>query len=294
MRIDGHEIHLSREDKQLFPDGTTKGELIAYYREVAPTMLPHLRRRPLTMHRFPDGVAGESFYQQDMPDYFPGWIHHVMVKKEGGKVTHVVCDDAATLVYLANQACITPHMWLSRRDRLHHPDRLVFDFDPSAEDFAPVREGARRLKDLLTAAGLTPFVMTTGSRGLHVVAPLDGEADFDTVRQFATRVADILSEQNSEAFTTERLKAKRGGRVFIDVARNAYAQTAVAPYAVRARSVPYVATPLEWDEIGDADLTPTKYSIQNIFRRLGQKGDPWRDIDAELGSIKPASEYLTS
>jgi bifunctional non-homologous end joining protein LigD len=279
MNVQGREIKLSHQDKPLFPDGTTKGDLVRYYLKIGETMVPHMAGRPLAMHRFPDGVEGESFYQKDMPDYFPPWIHHVTLEKEDGTVTHVVCDDVATLVYLANQACITPHLWLSKRQSLHHPDRLIFDLDPSDESFEAVREGALFLKKLLEGAGLTPFVMTTGGRGLHVTVPLDAQVDFDTVRAMALSLAQQLVRADPDRFTTEQRKVKRAGRVFIDTNRNAYAQTAVAPYAVRARQHPSVATPLDWDEVNDTSLTPDKYTLENIFRRLAQKPDPWRDID---------------
>ena len=292
ITVDGREIDLSRTDKPLFPDGTTKGDLIEYYRKIADAMIPYMADRPLVMHRFPDGVGGEDFYQKDMPDYFPRWIHHVTVEKEGGTVTHVVCDNAATLVYLADQACITPHLWLSRRDRLHHPDRMILDLDPANGDFDDVRAGALLLRDALEEVGLTPFVMTTGSRGLHVVVPLNASDDFDRVRHFAGRLASHIAREDPKHFTTEQRKAKRRNRVFIDLARNAYAQTAVAPYSVRARERPYVATPLDWKEVNNAGLTATGYTIRNIFRRLGQREDPWRDMNRYASSMEAAREKL--
>ncbi len=293
MRVGRHDIQISRPEKPLFPDRTTKGDLVAYYREIGETMVPHLAGRPLTMHRFPDGAGAPGFYQQERPDYFPGWVHRVTVRKEGGRVTHVVCDDVATLVYLANQACITPHVWLSTRKRLQHPDRLIFDLDPSDDDFEPVRAAALLLRDLLAELHLTPFVMTTGSRGLHVAVPLDRQADFDHVRGFARRVAEIVVNEGPERFTTEQRKAKRAGRLFIDVARNAYAQTAVAPYSVRARSRPSVATPLEWEEVRRGDLGPDTYAIADIVPRVSGSPDPWRHIGRHAGSIATGRDRVT-
>jgi bifunctional non-homologous end joining protein LigD len=180
VSVGGRVFTLTHPDKVLFPaDGYTKADLVAYYRRVADVMVPHLRGRPLMLQRLPDGIGGAGFYQKDAGDYFPEWIRRVEVSKEGGRVTHVVCDDEATLAYLAGQACITPHVWLSRADRLEYPDRLVFDLDPSGSDFAAVRATARELRELLDELGLVPFVQTTGSRGLHVVVPLDRSADFD-------------------------------------------------------------------------------------------------------------------
>jgi DNA ligase D-like protein (predicted polymerase) len=169
-----------------------------------------------------------------VPEYFPEWIKTVTVRKARGSVTHVVVDRAATLVYLADQACITPHVWLSRVDRPHHPDRLIFDLDPSGRTFDPVVAAARALREVLEAIDLVPYLMTTGSRGLHVVVPLDRSADFDTARALAGHVAASVADQAPDRFTVEQRKEKRRGRVYLDTMRNACAQTAVAPYAVRA------------------------------------------------------------
>lgn len=275
----GREIEIGNRDKVFFPDsGITKGDLIDYYARVAEIMLPYAQNRPLSMHRFPDGLEGYDFYQQEAPDYFPDWIDRVTVEKEGGHVTHVVCNEPTALVYLADQGCITPHIWLSRTGSLRQPDYVLFDLDPpeDSEDFAPVREAARRVRDRLSKLDLVPFIMTTGSTGFHVVAPLKRGPDFDTVRRFAGRVAEKLAEQYPDSLTTEQRKAKRGSRVYLDTVRNSYGHTRVAPYAVRARSGAPIATPIDWDELDG--LHPRRYTIANIFRRLGQKADPWKDM----------------
>jgi bifunctional non-homologous end joining protein LigD len=281
MKVGSHTIETSNEDKIFFPEsGITKGDLIHYYKDIAPIMLPHVQDRPITMHRFPDGIEGEGFYQKEIPDYFPQWMDRVRIKKkEGGENEQVVCNNAAALVYLANQACITPHVWLSRTDKLNYPDKLVFDLDPPGDEFEPVRKAAYTLKDMLKERRLTPFVMTTGSRGVHVVAPLDRSQDFDTVRTFAENLADVLAQDDPQYVTTEQRKPKRGSRVFLDMLRNSYAQTSVAPYAVRAKPGAPVATPLEWEEL--ADTTSQSYTIKTIFRRMGQKRDPWKSLYSE-------------
>jgi bifunctional non-homologous end joining protein LigD len=204
----------------------------------------------------------------------------------------VVADDAATLVYLANQACVTLHVGLARTDRIDHPDRMVIDLDPSDDDFAKVRRAAREARALIEKVGLVPFLQTTGSRGLHLWMPLDRSADFDQVRAFASEVAETLVARRPRAVTTEQRKAKRGDRVLLDVARNAYGQTAVAPYSVRARPEAPLATPLEWAELDDPKLGPRRYTIQNLFRRLGQKRDPWADIDRHARPLAAAHERL--
>ena len=291
VEIGGREIELSNLDKVLFPDdGLTKGDLVDYYRRVAETMLPHLEDRPLSMHRFPDGLGGEDFFQKNAGDYFPEWIRIEEVAKEGGTVRHVVCDDVATLVYLANQATITPHVWLSRTDRQHAPDRMIFDLDPSDGDPAPVRSAARRVRDALTELDLPAHVMTTGSRGFHVWVPLGRREEFGTVRAFARDLARVLATRHPERLTIEQRKKKRGDRVFLDYLRNSYAQTTVAPYSVRARPGAPVATPIEWSELDG--LEPRRYTVANLFQRLGQKDDPWAELGREAGSVTPVRHRL--
>jgi len=270
-------VEISNADKVFFPaDGITKGDLVDYYRQIAATMLPYLRGRPVSMQRYPDGIEGKSFYHKNTPDHFPDWIERVRVEKKGGTVDHVVCHKAADLAYLAAQGCITPHIWLSRSGRLHHPDLMVFDFDPSGDDFAAVRFGARAARDLLQKLALEAYVQTTGSRGLHVVVPLAAKDDFDSVRAFARTIARRLARRAPERLTTEPRKKKRGARVFIDTARNAYAQTFAPPYSVRPKPGAPVATPIAWDELGR--VTPQKYTIRNIFRRLERRHDPWAGL----------------
>jgi bifunctional non-homologous end joining protein LigD len=273
-----HGVGISRPDKQLFP-GITKADLAGYYEAVAELMLPYLVDRPIAMERYPDGIEGQRLLQKNVPDYFPDWIETVRVPKEDGEVRHVVCHKPATLVYLAGQACITPHVFLSRTDRLHHPDQLVFDLDPpDADSFDAARRGALALRSLLEdELGLVTFVKSSGGKGLHVHVPLDRRLDFDQVRATARQVAGLLIERQPEEFTMEQRKAARGGRVFIDVLRNAYAQTAVAPYAVRARPGAPVAKPLAWDEVADPRLRPDRYTLSNVDTWL--PGDnPWSGL----------------
>lgn len=294
--VGGHTIEVNRSEKVLFPEeGITKGDLIDYYERVADTMLPHMRDRPLTMQRFPDGIEDQGFYQKEAPDYFPDWIRRTVIHVEEDEEDQeqIVCDDKATLVYLANQACITPHIWLSRADKLHHPDKLIFDFDPADDEFGPIRWAAKALRDLLDEVGLPAFVMTTGSRGLHVVTPLDRGDDFDTVRAFARNVADLLAKRHADRLTTAQRKQKRERRLFVDYLRNSYAQNSVAPYAVRALTGAPVACPLDWDELGDPGMHARRYTMENIFRRLGQKEDPWQGMMRRARSLDEPREKLS-
>ena len=289
-------VETSSEHKLLYPDdGITKGDVIEYYRNVAEHALPWGAERFLTLQRFPDGLDEDGFYQQSRADYFPDYVEGVTAGRVGGgEVEHIVVTNAAGLVYLANQGTLTFHAWLSRRDRLQHPDRMVIDLDPPDDDFAPVRDAARVTGDFLRDLGLTPYVMTTGSRGLHVVVPLDRSADFDAVRDFASRAADALAERHPDTLTAEQRKNKRKGRLYLDVMRNAYGQTAVMPYSLRAKPGAPVATPLAWDELGAGDLTARSYHIGNLFRRLGQIDDPWADMKRHASGIAAADKALTN
>ncbi|HEY7470728.1 MAG TPA: non-homologous end-joining DNA ligase [Gemmatimonadota bacterium] len=291
LRVGRRSIELSSLDKVLFPDaGVTKGDLVEHYRAVAGRMVPHLKGRPVSMQRYPSGIGGEGFYQKAAPDYFPEWIERVTVSKAGGTVEHVVCNDAATLVYLANQNCITPHVWLSRADRPDHPDRLVFDLDPPRNDFDVVRFAARALRELLEELGLDPFLMATGGRGLHLVVPLDRRADFDTTRGFARDVADLLAARHPDRLTTEVRKDKRRGRLFLDTMRNAYAQTAVPPWAVRARPGAPVAVPLGWAELSDPRVRGGSWNTRTVGKRLA-RDDPWRGMARRARSLsRPRKE----
>jgi bifunctional non-homologous end joining protein LigD len=293
IRVGGHDVEITRPAKVLFPaDGITKGDLIDYYRRMAPFILAHLRDRPLAMERYPDGIDKESFFQKEVPSYFPDWIKRVTVKKAGGTVTHVVCNDEATLVYLANQACITHHTWLSRIDKLHHPDQMVFDLDPSREDFEAVKETALAIREMLDRLELPAYLKTTGSRGIHIAVPLKREEDFDSVRAFSRQLAEIVVNQDREQRTLEQSRGKRRGRVFVDTNRNAYAQHMAAAYAVRARPGAPVSAPLDWSELSKKDLRPDSVTIRTIFGRLSKVGDLWRDFGRRATSLKLARRKL--
>lgn len=297
MTFGRYQIEITNEDKIFFPEiGITKGELVKYYQKIAETMLPHMRDRPVVLHRFPDGINGKSFYQREASDYFPDWIkRHTIEKKEGGRAQQVICNNKATLVYLAGQACLTPHIWCSRLPALEYPDRMIFDLDPTDNDFESVRFAATKLREFLEGElDLSVFMMITGSSGIHVVVPLDGHSAFDQVRSFARSVTDFLGKQHPDRITTEVRKDKRKKRLFLDTGRNAYGQSGVAPYAIRPQKNAPIATPLEWDELGDRGIHAQSFTIENIFRRLGQKDDPWKNIDHHGRSIKKPQERLRS
>jgi bifunctional non-homologous end joining protein LigD len=289
-------VAITHPDKVLFPDdGITKADLAGYYERVSEWMLPHIRFRPISMQRFPDGIGGKGFFHKDMPDYFPDWLRSVEVPKSGGTVKHVYACNADTLVYLVGQNTITPHVWLSRADRPWQPDRMVIDLDPPpGSDFTAVRRAARQTGELLQELGLAPFAQVTGSKGIHVWTPLRRRAGHDEVRALARDVGRVLAKRHPDELTSEWRKEKRDGRILVDTARNTYAQTAVPPYAVRPRPGAPVATPIDWDELSDSKLRPDRWTLKNVLRRLGAKGDPWADIQSYARGISRARRRLQS
>ncbi|WP_336048820.1 non-homologous end-joining DNA ligase [Streptomyces sp. CA2R101] len=296
VRAGKRTVEIHRPDKVLFPDdGLTKADVVDYYRRVAASMLPQLRGRPLMLERLPEGLGGPQFMQKDTPDHYPDWIRRARVAKEGGSVTHTVCDDKATLLFLADQACLTFHRWLSRAGRPGRPDRLVFDLDPPGPDFEAVREAARQLCALLDELGLPSFLMTTGSKGLHVTVPLDGTGDFDAVRGFAQEVAQVLAERHPDRLTTAVRKKSRGDRLYLDVQRNAYAQTAVAPWSLRPRPGAPVAAPISRKQLDDPQLTAQRWSLRDVAGVLEQAGSrPWAGVPARGRSLHPARRRLNA
>lgn len=293
IKIGKHEIVITNAQKVIYPKPkVTKQEVVDYYVKIANYMLPYLKDRALSMQRFPDGINGQNFYQKDASDYFPDWIKTYRVKHHSaGNVDYVVVNDAPSLAYIATQMCLVFHIWLSKIKKSNNPDRLIFDLDPSGKDFNRVRHAALKLKEMLEDLGLTPFVMTTGSRGLHVVVPLKATENFDYVRKFALNLAQILVDQDPKHLTLELRKDKRLGRIFVDYLRNGYGATGVCPYSLRARPGAPVATPLNWKEVSDKSLKPDKWNIKTIFNRL-KKGDPWRDINKYAKSLKTARKKL--
>jgi bifunctional non-homologous end joining protein LigD len=290
-------VQVSHPDKVLFPgDAITKGDLVGYYRAVAPRMLPLIGGRPVTMQRFPDGIGRGGFLQKQVGRHFPDWIERVTAPnrrtRQGtvrDEVTYVVCRDPDDLAYLANQGCITPHVWLSRTPDIHHPDQMVFDLDPASEDLAVLRSAAASLRGLLDELGLASFLKSSGSRGLHVVVPLVPAADTDTVKTFSFAVAEALAARHPDDFTVEGRIANRHGRLYLDIGRNGYAQTMAAPYAVRALPGAPVSVPLDWSELDDFD--PRRHTLRTIADRLAAP-DPWAGIDQAATRLDQAGARM--
>jgi len=282
---------ITHPDKVLFPDdGISKGELASYYDAIAPVMLPHVRGRPITMERYPSGIGKKGFMHKNVAKGFPEWLERVEVAKKDGTVRHALVADSRSLQWLANQNCITPHVWTSRVPDLHRPDLCVFDLDPFGDDAEAVRTAALQVRDLLAEMGLTGAVKTSGSKGFHIVVPLDGRADFGEVAWFADAVAAILVERDPGRLTQAFSKADRGGRIYVDTGRNAYSATMAAAYAVRARPGAPVSAPCTWEDLERGRVGPRTFTLRTMARRVDDVGDLWSDLRAQ--SLRGPMERL--
>jgi bifunctional non-homologous end joining protein LigD len=285
IRAGKHKIPITHPERVVYPeDGITKLDVIRYYEEVAQHMLPLLRNRPLTMERYPENISKGGFFQKEIGPYFPSWIPRVTLPKEDGTVTHVLCNDRAALLYLANQNCLIYHISLARADQWEYPDQLVFDLDPPA-DFEQARRVALWLKGDLEDLGLTPFVKTTGGRGLHVLIPIRRTVTFEDARTIARWIAERLAARVPEEITMEQRKSDRGERLFLDVNRNGIAQTVVAPYSLRARAGAPVAAPISWEELREG-IQPQQFNLRTMPDRLRQGIHPWRGMRLRAAGLE--------
>ena len=284
---------ITHPEKVLFPDdGITKGELATYYEAIALLMLPHIRARPITMERYPSGIGQQGFMHKDVSKGFPEWLERVEVPKKGGTVHHPLVSDMRSLLWLANQNCITPHVWTSRAPNLYQPDVCVFDLDPSEDKPDVLRAAALRLRDLLEELGLTSWVKTSGSKGFHIVVPLDGEARFGEVSGFAHAVGTVLVNRDQQNLTQEFSKADRGGRILVDTGRNGYSATFAAPYAVRAKPGAPVSAPCTWAELERSEVAPRTFMLRTMAARIAAVGDLWSDMVARRHSLQGSMEQL--
>jgi bifunctional non-homologous end joining protein LigD len=288
---------ITHPDKVLFPaaDGDpaiTKGELAAYYEAVAPLMIPHVRGRPITMERYPAGIGAKGFFQKDVSKGFPGWLERVEVAKKGGSVHHPLISDTRSLLWVTNQNSITPHVWPSRTPDLYKPDLCVFDLDPATEDAGILRTATLALRDLLEELGLPSWVKTSGSKGFHIVVPLDGKSGFGDVAGFAHAVGAIVVKRDPQHLTQEFHKVDRAGRILVDTARNGYGATFAASYAVRARTGAPVSAPCTWAEVEAGKVHPRTFNLRNMEARVSEVGDLWKDMRRRRRSLGRALERL--
>ena len=290
-------VQITHPEKVLFPPAgdnaaITKGDLAAYYDAVARVMVPHIRARPITMERYHRGIAAPGFFQKDVSKGFPAWLERVEVPKKGGTVHHPIVTDARSLLWLANQNCITPHVWTSRAPDLYHPDICVFDLDPSEEDADVLRGAALKLRALLDELGLPSWVKTSGSKGFHIVVPLDGKTEMGQVAAFAHGVGALLVKREPGTLTQEFHKVDRAGRILVDTGRNGYSATFAAPYAVRAKPGAPVSAPCTWEEVDQGGVAPRTFTLRTMAARHDAVGDVWSDLRRSRRSLRRAIDRL--
>jgi bifunctional non-homologous end joining protein LigD len=284
---------ITHPEKVLFPeDAITKGDLAAYYEAVAPVMLPHLRGRPLTMERYPAGIGQQGFWQKDVSKGFPAWLKRVKVPKKGGSLHHAVVTDLRSLLWVTNQNTITHHVWTSRVPKLAWPDVCVFDLDPSEDDPASLRRAALELRDLLDELGLPSWIKTTGSKGFHIVVPLDGRTPIATAARFANAVGHLFVSRAPDRLTQEFSKNDRGSRIYVDTGRNGSSATFAAAYTVRARHGAPVSAPCTWQEVERGDVHPRSFTVGNMRDRIRGVGDVWADLRRRGRSLSTPIDRL--
>ncbi len=277
---------ITHPEKVLFPDdGITKGELAAYYEMIAPVMLPHILRRPITMERFPAGISKKGFIQKDVSTGFPEWLQRVEVPKKDGVVHHPIVTDARSLLWLVNQNSITLHVWTSRAPDVYYPDICVFDLDPSVDDRDMLRAASLAVRDVLSQLGLPSWVKTSGSKGFHIVVPLDGRSNMGDVAGFANGVGTLLVRLDPKTFTQEFHKVDRGTRILIDTGRNGWSATHAAAYAVRPKPGAPVSAPCTWEELESGQVGPRTFTLRSMSARIEEVGDVWRDMRKRRRSL---------
>jgi bifunctional non-homologous end joining protein LigD len=287
---------ITHPEKLLFPaDGISKGELATYYEMVATLMVPHMRLRPVTMERYPAGIEAEGFMHKSVTRGFPAWLERVAVPKKDGEVHYPLVNDTRSLLWMTNQNCITPHVWISRVPDLMRPDLCVFDLDPLKDEPAVLRDAALALRVLLGELGLQSWLKTSGSKGFHILVALDRSADIGQVAGFAHRVGAELVRRDPNHLTQEFSKADRGGRILVDTGRNGFGATFAAAYAVRARPGAPVSAPCTWAELEDGSAAPQAFTLRTMAERLARMGDLWAGmVAAPLGPALESLQRVTS
>lgn len=262
------DVEITHPEKILYPNQMiTKGEVAQYYAKIADKILPYLKDRPLTLHRFPGGVGQAGFYQKNASDYFPEFIKRVEIGTEDGSNIQVICNNKKSLLYLVNQNTLEFHIWLSKKDKLREPDKVVFDLDPPEDSFDKVKEAAKVVRNFLKKHKKDPELMTTGQSGFHIFYSKRRGKDFDEVKKEVRKIAEELTKLRPDLLTTNIRKDQRKGKIFVDYLRNAYAQTAVCPYSLRANEEAGIATPLQWDEFPKIE-SASFFHYNNIFEKV--------------------------
>ena len=295
IKVGKYSVTISNRKKIYWPDeGFTKGDVIDYYDKIADLILPHLKGRPLSLKRNPNGITDKGFYHKDAGENAPSFVDVFKVKAESNYkiIDYIVCNNKATLFYVVNLGCIEINPWNSTTKNPDNPTWMVIDIDPSDKNtFAEVVDTALATKMILDKAGVKCYCKTSGSSGLHVYTPLKNKYDYDTVRNFANIVASLVQEQLPKTTTLERSLDKRGPRIYIDWLQNRTGQTLASVYSLRPVPGASVSAPLEWKEV-DHKLSPKQFTIQNIFARIKKKGDLFLPVLSEANSIEKALKKL--
>jgi len=295
MKLNGKNVPLSNQQKIYWPDEKiTKGELIDYYMGVASTLLPYLKDRPLSLHRFPNGIKGSSFYQKDLDvETIPAWIKTVPLhaSSTGKDVDYLVCNNEATLAYMVNLGCIEVNPWLSRTSRLDQPDYVVMDLDPEAISFNAVVETALCIKEILDGMKVSAYCKTSGASGLHIYIPTGAKYAYETCRLFAEYIARQTHQQLPGITSIVRAKSQRKKKVYVDYLQNSRGQTVAAPYSVRPQPGATVSAPLEWKEVNER-LRIADFNIRNMLTRIADKGDLWQPVQREKNDLKKVIQQI--
>ena len=287
IKVHDKEIELTNAKKEVFAN-ITKEQFVDYYKKAAPLMLEHIKERPISMFRIPHGMREDGFFQKHVPDYFPQWMKRTEITRKGSTINYITANDEESIVYLATQMVI-PHIWPARVDKLDYPDKMIFDLDPSVNDIPMTQQAALDIKKFLDTLGMPSFIMTSGNKGYHIVVPLDRSTKQEDVKNFASKIAQVLADHYSETMTNEMRIEKRAGRVMLDVVRNSPTHTAVCPYSVRQSLRGGIAMPIEWNEVKKID--PHHFTLDNVHDRL-KKGDVWKDLYKQGVSIEKIQKQL--
>jgi len=279
LKIGGREVAVSNLDKVFYPQtGFTKGQVIDYYVQIAPVLLPHLKNRPITLKRYPNGVDGIFFYEKQCPSHRPKWVRTALVPKDGGEIDYCLMNDLAALVWAANLADLELHTFLHQAPRLDRPTALAFDLDPGAPaDLVTCCRVGLRLKEVLDDAGLKSFAKTSGSKGLQIFVPLNTSVTYERTKTFALALAERLTQEHPREVVSKMSKSLRKGKVFIDWSQNDDHKTTVCVYSMRAKQRPTVSTPVTWAEIEAVvkkkSASALVFETTDVLKRVKKHGD---------------------
>ncbi len=295
LNVNGQKLKITHLNKIFWPkEKITKGALIDYYKSVAKLILPYLKDRPQNLHRFPNGIEEQEFYQKDIDKSdIPSWMQTEEIYSESNDkyINYLLCQDEATLIYMVNMGCIEINPWSSRKQQLNNPDWVVIDLDPGENTFKQVVKVALAIRKVFTEIDVDCYCKTSGATGLHIFAPLNAEYHYDEVRGFAELIATLVNHRLPDLTSVERNPAKRKSKIYLDFLQNGRGQTLAAPYCVRPRPKATVSTPLKWREV-NADLNPNDFTIFNILKRASKLGDLWKPVLEKGFNMKKALNNL--